>query len=112
MNQRFGEEGLPYGQKWPLGWVIIRDVFLGKMHQPDVISVNKTLILMNKSSTHLQPCENKILVEDDPIFQLVPGNEQPGLSIEDRNFLKIMFVGFKRTSDGKWQARAITFPRP
>ena len=30
LNQRFGEEGLPYGQKLSLGWVIIRDVFWGK----------------------------------------------------------------------------------
>ena len=66
---------------------------------------------MNKRSTHLQPCENKFLVDEDPIFQRVPVKEKPGLSIEDCKF-HIMYVGFKRTSDGKWQARATTFPRP
>nr|XP_034320016.1 uncharacterized protein LOC105322041 [Crassostrea gigas] len=104
LDQRVGEEGLPYGQKLPLGWVIIGDVCLGKVHQPDVISVNKTSILMNGRSTHLQPCESEFIVEEEPIFQRIPGDEKPGLSIEDRKFLHIMDAGFQRTSDGKWQA--------
>nr|XP_034315803.1 uncharacterized protein LOC117685501 [Crassostrea gigas] len=104
LGQRVGEEGLPYGQKLPLGWVIIGDVCLGKVHQPDVISVNKTSILMNGRSTHLQPCESEFIVEEEPIFQRIPGDEKPGLSIEDRKFLHIMDAGFQRTSDGKWQA--------
>ncbi|XP_061166393.1 uncharacterized protein LOC133175314 [Saccostrea echinata] len=104
LDQRVGEEGLPYGQKLPLGWVIIGDVCLGKVHQPEVISVNKTSVLMNGRSTHLLPCENEFLVEEEPIFQRIPGDEKPGLSIEDRKFLDIMDAGFQRTSDGQWQA--------
>lgn len=86
LDQRVGEEGLPYGQKLPLGWVIIGDVCLGKVHQPDMINVNKTSILMNGRSTHLQPCESEFIVEEEPIFQRIPGDEKPGLSIEDRKF--------------------------
>lgn len=59
---------------------------------------------MNGRSTHLQPCESEFIVEEEPIFQRIPGDEKPGLSIEDRKFLHIMDAGFQRTSDGKWQA--------
>ena len=104
LDQRVGKDGLPYGQKLHLGWAIIGDVCLGKVHQPDVISVNKTSVLMNGRSTHLLPCENEFLVEEEPIFQRTPGDEKPGLSIEDRKFLDIMDAGFQRTSEGQWQA--------
>ena len=39
--------GLSFGQKLPLGWVIIGDVCLGKAHKPEVGGVCKTTVLSN-----------------------------------------------------------------
>ena len=74
---------LPFGQKLPLGWVIIGDVCLGSAHEPEVVSVSKTSVLNNGRPTYLLPCESELNVKEDPIFRRVQGDEKPGLSIED-----------------------------
>ncbi|XP_033755843.1 uncharacterized protein LOC117338595 [Pecten maximus] len=44
------------------------------------------------------------MVKEDPIFERVPGDEKPGLSIEDKRFLRNMETGFKQTPSGHWEA--------
>lgn len=104
LDQRVGGDRLPYGQKLPLGWVIIGDVCLGGVHQPKVISVSKTSILANGRPTHLGLCDSEFWVKEDPIFQRTPDDEKPGLSVQDKKFLGIMENGFRRTSNGQWEA--------
>jgi hypothetical protein len=41
-EQILGDKGKPFAQKLPLGWVIIGEVCLGKVHAPTEISVRKT----------------------------------------------------------------------
>jgi hypothetical protein len=69
VDQRLAPDGLPYGQKLPLGWVIIGDVCLGKVHQPEVISVNKTSVLIDGRPSHLQPCLSDITIRENSIFR-------------------------------------------
>jgi hypothetical protein len=46
-----GDKGKPFAQELPLGWVIIGEVCLGKVHAPTEISVRKTHVLNNGRST-------------------------------------------------------------
>ncbi|XP_062584179.1 uncharacterized protein LOC134245966 [Saccostrea cucullata] len=103
-DQRIGTDVLPFGQKLPLGWVIIGNVCLGKTHQPETVSVLKTSILSSGRATHLIPCESEILVRECDIFTRLPCDEKPGLSIEDKKFLHVMESSFHRSSDGFWEA--------
>ena len=47
LDQRVEGYGFSFGQKLPLGWVIIKDVCLGKAHKPEVVDVYKTSVLSN-----------------------------------------------------------------
>lgn len=106
LDQRVGEDGLPFGQRLPLGWVIIGNVCLGKAHQPEIVSVLKTSVLSNGRASFMTPCESDISVKEccSDIFQRLQCDEKPGLSIEDKKFLHIMESGFHRSSDGFWEA--------
>jgi hypothetical protein len=58
-GQREGTRGMPYGQKLPLGWVLIKPVCVDALHIPEGINMNKIFILENGHPSILQPCENK-----------------------------------------------------
>lgn len=47
MDHRIGSKGSPYAQKLPLGWVIIDETCLGKVHCPTIVHTNKTAVLDN-----------------------------------------------------------------
>lgn len=46
-DQRIGPRNSPYAQKLSLGWVVIGETCLGKVHRPDMVNVKKTYILGN-----------------------------------------------------------------
>lgn len=86
LDQRNGGYGFPFGQKLPLGWVIIED------NKPEVVDVYKTSVLSNGRNSFLVPCENEFSVKEfsSDIFKRLACDEQPALSIEDKRFLHIM----------------------
>ena len=58
----------------------------------------------------LVPCPNQIKVTDplferatDDIFRKTRGDNEPGLSCEDRKFLEIMDRGIHKNSKGNWE---------
>jgi hypothetical protein len=106
LDQKVGGDGLPFGQRLPLGWVMIGSVCLGKAHQPETVDVLKTSVLPNGGASFLVPCDSEFSVKEcySDIFQRQQCDEKPGLSIEDRKFLHIMESGYRRTSDGFWEA--------
>ncbi|XP_048764717.2 uncharacterized protein LOC125672561 [Ostrea edulis] len=106
LDQRVGQDGLPFGQKLPLGWVVVGNVCLGKVHQPEIVSVMKTSVLTNGRASHLIPCDSEFSVKEGypDIFQRSPGDEKLGLSIQDKKFMDIMESGYKRSTDGFWEA--------
>jgi hypothetical protein len=69
-EQILGDKGKPFAQKLPLGWVIIGEVCLGKVHAPTEISVRKTHVLNNGRSTTFPLCEYNIKISElkDDIF--------------------------------------------
>ncbi|XP_060064935.1 uncharacterized protein LOC132545277 [Ylistrum balloti] len=101
LEQRVGEDRHPLGQKLPLGWVILGEVCMDKVHLPETVNVNKTFILASGRPSYFQPCENKLSV--DP-FQKTENDEKTGLSIEDRMFLQLMDSDFQKGHDGRWIA--------
>lgn len=108
LDQRIGPRGTPYGQQLHLGWVIIGEACLGKVHKTDVIHVNKTHVLGNGRGSILEPCPNEFNVKGDidkigsTIFQRTREDEKIGMSIQDHQFLDTMEREFERHSSGNW----------
>lgn len=106
LDHRIGVNGLPYAQKLPLGWVIIGETCLGKLHPPTSVCVSKTFILDNGRSTHFEPCESLLSVDakSEPLFKKTSLDETIGLSIEDKRFIEVMESNFAKDSSGRWTA--------
>nr|XP_034318941.1 uncharacterized protein LOC105335138 [Crassostrea gigas] len=110
-HQITGPKKTPFAQKLGLGWVIIGDVCLGKVHRPDLVRVMKTSVLNNGRTTQFNPCENHFQVKEhqaldtyDTLFQKSPDDDKIGLSVEDRKFLSLMDEEFQKDENGKWIA--------
>nr|XP_034305596.1 uncharacterized protein LOC117682359 [Crassostrea gigas] len=110
-HQITGPKKTPFAQRLGLGWVIIRDVCLGKVHRPDLVRVMKTSVLHNGRTTQFNPCENHFQVREhqaldtyDTLFQKSPDDDKIGLSVEDRKFLSLMDEEFQKDENGKWIA--------
>ena len=117
--QLTGPKGSPYAQKLNLGWVIVDETCLGKIHKSDYVNVNKTYLLPNGRASHFQPCTREFTVtrnepstcafyrnqdQYDPVFEKRSDDNKPALSVEDRQFLEIMDEGFVKDSEGRWSA--------
>ena len=102
LDHRMGHDSLPYAQKLPLGWVVIGEVCLGKVHRPEISNVNKTFVLHDGRTTLMEPCTSNLRV--DPVFHKTKDDEKPGLSVEDRQFLDVMDSEFSKDSGGNWVA--------
>jgi hypothetical protein len=71
LDQKVGGDGLPFGQRLPLGWVIIGSVCVGKTHQSETVGVLKTSVLPNGRASLLVPCDSEFSVKEcySDIFQ-------------------------------------------
>ncbi|XP_062587040.1 uncharacterized protein LOC134248654 [Saccostrea cucullata] len=102
----------PYAQKLSLGWTIIGETCLNKVHLPAKVSVNKTYLHDNFRPSILQPCNNSLTVKDpcidqeqfSSVFDRTPNDDKPGPSQEDIVFLDIMESEFHRNQVGEWTA--------
>ena len=114
LGQRIGNRGTPYAQCLSLGWVIVGEACLGKVHMPDVITTNKTHILRNGRASICMPCDNELYVKESvsdvtdslgsTVFEKTKDDDKMGLSVEDRKFLHLMEEGFQKTPEGNWIA--------
>ncbi|XP_071098015.1 uncharacterized protein [Haliotis cracherodii] len=127
LDQRIGPNKTPYGQKLSLGWVIVGETCLGKVHQPKQVTVNKTYILSDGRPSIFKPCDNHFQVKEgwssgneknkviftarerngqneDKLFVTTQEDDKLGLSVEDREFLEIMDNEMVKTSEGNWIA--------
>lgn len=59
-----GPYNAPYAQRLDLGWVIVGEVCLGTVHQPDNITTLKTSVLTNGRTSLLSPCHNSFIVKE------------------------------------------------
>ena len=113
IDQRIGPPGSPYAQHLGLGWVVIGEVCLGKVHQPESVTCNKTYLIGENRASVCRPCPNKMQIkelhpfqhdDDHSIFIKTEQDEKVGLSTEDREFLGIMDSEFCMHSSGHWVA--------
>ena len=114
LGQRIGNRGTPYAQCLSLGWVIVGEACLGKVHRPDVITTNKTHILRNGRASICMPCDNELYVKESvsdvtdslgsTVFEKTKDDDKMGLFVEDRKFLQLMEEGFQKTPEGNWIA--------
>ncbi len=134
LDHRIGPPNSPYAQKLPLGWVVIGDVCLGKVHQPSSVNVNKTYLLPDGRTSVCSPCPNMFSLKlkegypdqveadvfsspsDDlgkTVFDRTNQDDKLGMSIEDREFLHIMDQEMVKDDSGSWTAPLpFRSPRP
>ena len=121
-EQITGPRGFPFAQRLGLGWVIVGDVCLGKLHKPNSSDVRvatfKTYMVDAESqrSSIFQPCTSNLALkecsydvtvtqsQDDSLFQRTREDEKVGLSQEDHTFLQIMDKEVSKDDKGHWVA--------
>ncbi|XP_068120871.1 uncharacterized protein [Hyperolius riggenbachi] len=128
-----GSHDAPYAQKLDLGWVIIGEVCLGRVHKPDTVHSMFTSTLASGRPSLFQPCVNNFLIKELPcashlpcpftdvssdndacdsdqdhlgcrVFQRSKDDNRVALSIEDKQFLEIMERDFVKDSTNSWVA--------
>ncbi|XP_073469696.1 uncharacterized protein [Aquarana catesbeiana] len=129
-----GPYNAPYAQRLDLGWVIVGEVCLGTVHQPDNITTLKTSVLTNGRTSLLSPCHNSFIVKESfgrstqhcdsstlygkeevnsnietdnlgiTVFQKTKDDDKQALSIEDQTFLQIMDREAYQDDNHSWMA--------
>lgn len=113
----------PYAHQLKLGWVIIGETCLDKLHTSTNLSVKRTFVTPDGQHTMFKPCTNQfelheqffdtvksLYVRDQKdnlgvnLFEKTKDDDKPGMSQEDKQFLNIMSKEFKRNATGNWVA--------
>ncbi|XP_070206193.1 uncharacterized protein [Littorina saxatilis] len=108
LEQIVGPPKSPFAQRLPLGWVIIGDVCLNKVHKPSTIRVAKTSVIDGRR-TIFEPCPFNLKVDvakdvGAEVFQRTPEDDKVGLSVEDKAFFALMDEKFKLNEERRWSA--------
>ena len=124
MDQCLGPRNSPFAQRLPLGWVLIGETCLGKMHAAESVNVYRTNVMdngrpslftkcpsfvsvreTNVRNDHMHMSQNKLCSDfGASVFERTQDDEKTGLSVEDRVFLDIMDSEFTRGPTGNWVA--------
>lgn len=112
-DQKLGPLKAPYAQRLKLGWVVVGETCLDKQHAPTDINVNRTYVSTSGRPTVLKPCENNFEIREQfpkdnsigqDVFVRTPDNDKPGMSHDDKLFMKQMDDEFVRDDTGSWVA--------
>ncbi|XP_071123362.1 uncharacterized protein [Mytilus edulis] len=115
LDQRIGPPRTPYAQQLKLGWVVIGETCINKQHVPLELNVKITNILPTGQPSTFQPCTSKFDIRENytdpvkkdlqsPLFEKTKDDDKPGMSYEDKMFMKQMDNEFVRDSEGSWVA--------
>ncbi|XP_071161241.1 uncharacterized protein [Mytilus edulis] len=115
LDQRIGPPRTPYAQQLKLGWVVIGETCINKQHVPLELNVKITNILPTGQPSTFQPCTSKFDIRENytdpvkkdlqsPLFEKTKDDDKPGMSYEDKMFMKQMNNEFVRDSEGSWVA--------
>ncbi|XP_026010486.1 uncharacterized protein LOC113013640 [Astatotilapia calliptera] len=115
-----GPNDAPYAQRLDLGWVIVGEVCLGKVHSQSEVNVYKTHTLDNGRASYFEPCPNTIHVKENygvtmnatcitddlghSVFVRSEGDNKQAMSIDDRAFLTIMDSEVYQNQENSWVA--------
>ncbi|XP_062583636.1 uncharacterized protein LOC134245361 [Saccostrea cucullata] len=116
-EQQTGPRNSPFAQRLTLGWVIVGESCLNKVHRPNSVVVNKTYLLPNGRTSMFQPCPNDIHIEvhnkdtshysqdlDSSIFMKRKDDETVGLSVDDKDFIRTMDQDVHISVESNWEA--------
>ncbi|XP_071149163.1 uncharacterized protein [Mytilus edulis] len=115
LDQRIGPPRTPYAQQLKLGWVVIGEACINKQHVPFELNVKITNILPTGQPSNFQPCTSKFDIRENytdpvtkdlqsPLFEKTRDDDKPGMSYEDKMFMKQINNEFVRDSEGSWVA--------
>lgn len=92
------------------------EICLGRVHHTDVVYCNKTNLTFDRP-TLFQPCTSNLLVKEQPhshvdegfisdncLFRVTKYDDQPALSVQDREFVDIMNKEMVKDPSGHWVA--------
>lgn len=136
LDQRTSPNVALYTQRLSLGWTIVGETCLGKIHKVSSVNVKKTHVLKDGCVSLFPPCPNDFDVQEiksSPvfvgctstaphstpehdslgikIFEKTKDDERVGTSVEDREFIKLMEEECFRDNDGHWTAQLPFKPR-
>jgi hypothetical protein len=123
---RNGPKGAPWAQKLLLGWTISGQTCLDRAGGPVHVSAYRTALEREPSNTRSTyvsgvppietvPCSNYFKVKEnhemhftgkenqDDVYYTTPEDNDPALSREDRQFLKIVEEGIHKNASGNWE---------
>lgn len=63
-EQHNGPHNTPYAQRLDLGWVIVGEICLDRVHQPKEVKAYKTNILPNGRTSFFMPCTRSVQVKE------------------------------------------------
>ncbi|XP_028847241.1 uncharacterized protein LOC114796892 [Denticeps clupeoides] len=130
-----GPHNMPYAQRLDLGWVIVGEVCMGKMHKPTNVKVLKTHVLQNGRASYLCPCPNTFQIKElggynyqcnttstpqnnanqlgEMFFHTTTDDDTPALSADDKDFIDIMEKEVYQNEGNSWVAPLpFRCPRP
>lgn len=115
-----GPNNSPYAQRLDLGWVIVGEVCLGKVHCQADVNVYKTHTLENGRTSYFEPCPSIIHVKEDyesdrntnrvtdslghSVFVRSECDDKQAMSIDDKRFLTIMDNEVHQNHENSWVA--------
>lgn len=70
-DQRIGTRNAPFAQRVNLGWVVVRDVYLGNFHKPTTVASFKTTLIDSHRETIFKPCSNVFQLKNDITSQCI-----------------------------------------
>lgn len=122
----------PYAQHLDLGWIIVGEVCLGRVHKPEHANVYRTNVLSNGRTSLFDPCTNSLHLREkfdtsanchgppkvnemknlfekrdglgEGVFQRTPDDDKPAMSVEDKAFLEIMHKEVFIDDSNSWVA--------
>lgn len=131
-----GPGNAPFAQKLDLGWVLVGDVCLGKVHKPTICSF-KTNVLENRRPSLFRPCTSHVNLKErldvtfpysasqgcwdgkmidslgSTVFRKSDDDDKPALSVEDERFVTIMDKEVFQGESNSWVAPLpFRSPRP
>ena len=108
LRQVIGPNELPFAVELPLGWVIIGEVCLGRVHKPETVNTYFTSVDKFGRNSLFTSCHCNLDLKESPcvsdVFIRTKHDNKTGQSIEDREFLNIMDREFHMDPSGQWSS--------
>ena len=110
-----GPPGTPWAQRLLVGWTITGQMCLDLVDGPTHVLTRRTILSspqtlvpreVAESEYELAPCPNQRRVTNGlsaDVFMATPEDNEPSLSVEDRQFLDIMDSGIHKNERGNWE---------